>query len=64
MDKLTMTVPEAARAIGVGTNTAYDMARTGEIIPGVPVIRAGRKVLVPRGLLLRALGSVEAEATA
>lgn len=41
--KQTMTVSEAANALGVGRSAAYEAARTGEI----PTIRIGRRVLVP-----------------
>lgn len=41
--RLTMTVDEAARALGVGRNSAYEAARAGQI----PAIRIGRRLLVP-----------------
>src|SRR5262245_8555904 len=40
---LTTTVPEAARRLGIGRQTAYDAVRQGEI----PSIRIARRILVP-----------------
>ncbi|HEY1720928.1 MAG TPA: helix-turn-helix domain-containing protein [Magnetospirillaceae bacterium] len=39
-----MTVEEAGAQLGLSRSAAYDAARQGRI----PVIRLGRKVLVPR----------------
>lgn len=44
----TMTVDEAARVLGISRGLAYEGAHRGEI----PVIRVGRRMLVPRGALL------------
>ena len=41
----TLTIPEAANALGIGRNTAYEAARRGEI----PTIRIGKRLLVPWG---------------
>ena len=43
MEKLTWTVPEAAKALGIGRTAAYEAARTGQI----PAVRIGRRVLIP-----------------
>lgn len=42
--KLTLTVPEAARMLGIGRGLAYQMAKEGKL----PTIRFGRRLLVPR----------------
>jgi len=42
-EKLTLTVPEAARVLGIGKNLAYDAVARGEI----PSIRVGGRILVP-----------------
>ena len=42
-ERRTMTVEEAAKALGIGRNTAYEAIRRGEI----PVIRIGDRKLVP-----------------
>lgn len=41
--KLTMTVEEAAVALGIGRSLAYKMARDGRL----PTVRMGRRLLVP-----------------
>ena len=47
--RMTMTVAEAALALGVGRGTAYEMARDGRL----PVLKIGRRLLVPRVALER-----------
>ena len=42
--KLTMTVPQAAKRLGIGRNAAYQAVRRGEI----PAIRVGGRILVPK----------------
>ncbi|MDI3341883.1 MAG: helix-turn-helix domain-containing protein [Sphaerobacter sp.] len=49
-----LTVEEAGRALGISRWLAYEMARTGSIA-GVPVIRIGRRYVVPRPALERVL---------
>lgn len=44
LEKQTLTVPETARVLGIGRNSAYEAVRTGEI----PSLKIGRRVLVPR----------------
>lgn len=46
-----MTVDEAASALGIGRNLAYEKCRTGEI----PTVRIGRRLLVSRAALERML---------
>jgi excisionase family DNA binding protein len=43
MDRLTISVPEAARRLGIGRNTAYEAARQGLL----PAIRIGKRIVVP-----------------
>lgn len=43
MPKLTLTVEEAAKALGIGRSLAYKMARDGRL----PTVRMGRRLLVP-----------------
>jgi excisionase family DNA binding protein len=56
--RLTLTVEEAAHALGIGRNSAYEAIRTGDI----PSIRIGRRRLVPRAALEKklALGLAQA----
>jgi excisionase family DNA binding protein len=37
-----MKVPEAAKLLGIGRNTAYEAVKRGEL----PVIRIGRRILI------------------
>ena len=50
----------AARAIGIGRTLAYQLAKTGHLIDGVPIIEVGGKFRVNRAHLLRALGVEDA----
>lgn len=42
--RLCLTLPEVAERLGISRNFAYELARRGEI----PVIRFGKRLLVPR----------------
>lgn len=50
---LTVSIPEAARMLGISRNLAYLAAARGEI----PTLKVGRRVLVPKAALDRLLGS-------
>ncbi len=50
-----MTIAEAAELLGISRNTAYEAARSGELV-GVPVLRVGRRLLVPAASLRAVLG--------
>lgn len=41
---LTLTVEQAAKLLGIGRSTAYELVHTGEI----PSLRLGRRIVVPR----------------
>jgi excisionase family DNA binding protein len=45
-EKLTMTIPEVARALGMSRGLAYDLARRNAL--PVPVIRLGRCMVLSR----------------
>ena len=49
--KLTITVPEAARMLGISRGLAYEMAREGTI----PALRFGRRMVVPLAAIKRML---------
>lgn len=51
MEKKVITIPEAAEALGIGKNSAYEAAKRGEI----PVLRIGRRLVVPRAAFERLL---------
>ena len=50
-ERLTLTVEETAKILGIGRQLAYDRVKTGEI----PVIKVGRRLLVPRRALEKLL---------
>jgi excisionase family DNA binding protein len=50
-ERLTLTVVEAGRKLGLSRMTAYVAAKNGQI----PTIRIGRRILVPRAALERLL---------
>jgi len=48
LDKLTFSVPEAARTLGISRNLCYELIRAGEL----PCLRLGRKrLVVPKAAL-------------
>lgn len=47
MQRATHTVPEAAKILGIGRNSAYEAARRGQI----PTIVIGKRILVPAAAL-------------
>ena len=50
-ERLTLTVNEVARVLGISRGLAYSMVKTGEI----PSVRFGKRVLIPRRALERLL---------
>jgi len=50
-ERLTFTVEETAKLLGIGRQLAYNRVKTGEI----PVIKIGRRLLVPRRALEKLL---------
>ena len=55
-DRLTWTIAEAARLLGIGRATAYEAAHRGEL----PICVIGRRMMVPRAALLRLLDQAHA----
>lgn len=51
-DRAVLTVPEAGAVLGLGRSASYEAARRNEI----PVLRLGRRRVVPVPLLLSLLG--------
>lgn len=43
-ERLTMTVPEAAAALGVSPRHLYDLVRSDEF----PAVKLGRRIIIPR----------------
>jgi len=50
-DRLTLTVGETAHLLGISRGLAYELARCGQL----PVVRMGRRLLVPKIALERML---------
>jgi excisionase family DNA binding protein len=50
-DKLTLSVEETAKLLGIGRNLCYERVKTGEI----PAIKIGRRLLVSRSALEKLL---------
>ncbi len=59
MEKKTLSIPEAGKALGIGRSAAYEAARTGQL----PTIRIGRRLLVPIIALERLLEDAGKPAT-
>jgi excisionase family DNA binding protein len=55
--RLTMTVTEAAKVLGISRTLAYEMVQRGEL----PHLRLGRRLVVPVPALERLLGVDERE---
>lgn len=50
-----LTISEAAQVLRISRGSCYEAARTG----GIPVVRIGRTLRVPRAALLALLGERE-----
>lgn len=48
-DPLLLSVPEAARLLGIGTTLCWEMIHSGQLAS----VRLGRRVLIPRGVVER-----------
>ena len=53
IERQTLTVEQAGLILGIGRNTAYTLARNGEL----PTIRLGKKWLVPKAAIEKLLGA-------
>ena len=54
-EKRTLTIPEAARLLGISRNGAYQAAHLGQL----PVLVFGRRLLVPIAALEKMLEEAE-----
>ena len=50
-----LTIPETAKILRIGRNSAYEAARKGQI----PTIKIGKRLLVPRKALERILAEAK-----
>lgn len=57
-DRLVLTIAEAADVLGISRAFAYELAARGEI----PILRLGRRRLVPRRALLAMVGEEATDA--
>jgi len=62
-ERRTLTVGEAARIAGIGRSSAYNEARRGTLL-GVPLLRCGRRVVVPKARFLAVLDGIEPNGSA
>lgn len=51
MERLAVSVSQAAALLGIGRNTAYELVRTKRL----PALRLGKRLLIPRIALERLL---------
>ena len=54
-DRLTMSVEEAGKLLGIGRSSAYGAIRRGEL----PFLKIGRRILVPRSALTRKIEDLQ-----
>ena len=54
MSRLTFTVPEAAKMLGISRSSAYECVKRGEL----PAIALGRRIVITRSALEQLLGTV------
>jgi len=55
IERLTLSVTEAAKVLGISRNTAYELVRQEQI----PYIRFGKRILIPRKRLVAMLEDEE-----
>jgi excisionase family DNA binding protein len=55
IDTLTMTIEEAGKLLGIGRSSAYGAIRRG----GLPFLKIGRRILVPRSALFRKIEDLQ-----
>lgn len=53
-EKIVLTVPEAGELLGISRAHAYLMVKQGQL----PIIKLGRRLVVPRPALMKMLESV------
>lgn len=56
VERLCLTVPEAAAMLGISRNFAYELVRQKQL----PVIKFGKRLLIPRAALEKMLEKVGA----
>ena len=61
VERLTITVDEAAVLLGISRGSAYESIRTGEF--PVDVIRIGSRILIPKQKFMDVLGGKNEQTT-
>jgi excisionase family DNA binding protein len=56
-DRLVLSVAEAGELLGISRAFAYELVARGEL----PVVRFGRRIVVPKAALLELLGAATSE---
>lgn len=56
IERQTLTIEEVAALLGISRNSAYQAVASGQI----PVLRLGRRLLIPRAALERLLADTKA----
>ena len=59
VERLTITVDEAAELLGISRALAYDMARTGRL----PALRFGKRFVIPKKAIENLMQQAERTAT-
>ena len=54
-ERLCLSVPEAAKILGISRGLAYELARSGRL----PALRFGRRLLISRAALERMLNETQ-----
>ena len=54
-ERLCLSVPEAAKVLGISRGLAYELARSGRL----PALRFGRRLLISRAALERMLNKTQ-----
>ena len=57
INKAVYSVAEAAKVLGISRTLAYDLANAGEL----PVLRLGKRMVIPKAALERMLENVSIE---
>jgi excisionase family DNA binding protein len=60
MERETLTVPEAAKRLGIGRITAYNAAKSGDL----PTLKFGSRMVVPKEALDRMLAGEQRQGEA
>lgn len=56
-ERLTVDAPVAFKCLGISRNTGYSLIQRGEF--PLPVIKAGKRLLIPRVAIEKLLGNGE-----